>query len=270
MTPWLMNGLLITGLLWGAALLGTLLSLRFKENRPLRLIAGFGLYGGVLVMGALIIVLWVMLGRPPMRTLGETRLWYAFLLPLIGVILEIRLKTVVLRLPMLFFGLLFLAINLMKPDGLDRTLMPALQSPWFVPHVVVYMIAYSALGLSCGAALWNLVRCWFEKKVISPKEVYLPQLLMRLGLPFLTLGLVFGALWAREAWGHYWTWDPKETWAFITWAAYVAVLHLEERYLLSPKRHLILLSSAFLLVLGCWFLMNSLPAAQTSVHSYSS
>lgn len=49
--------------------------------------------------------------------------------------------------------------------------------------------------------------------------------LVYIGTAFLTLGLLFGALWAKEAWGHYWTWDPKETWAFLTWIGYILYIH---------------------------------------------
>jgi len=204
-----------------------------------------------------------------MRTLGETRLWYALLLPTIGLVIEWRLKTQVLRLPMLFFGLLFVLLNLSRPAVFDRTLMPALQSPWFVPHVVVYMVSYAALGLSCGAAVWILLRAWWTRSPLTDQDAYLPSLLVRLGLPFLTLGLLFGALWAQEAWGHYWTWDPKETWAFLTWIAYVALLHYEYLSERSPFVRLVSTALSFAVVLGCWFLVNYLPAAQSSVHTYT-
>ena len=48
------------------------------------------------------------------------------------------------------------------------------------------------------------------------------------GLSFMTLGMLMGALWAKEAWGHYWSWDPKETWAAITWLAYLVYVHYRQ------------------------------------------
>ncbi len=227
------------------------------------------LIAGAALLGILLAALWVHLDRAPMRTLGETRLWYAFLLPVIGLFVEWRLKTRALRLPMIFFGVLFLSINLLRPDYLDKTLMPALQSPWFVPHVVVYMVSYAALGLSCGVAVWVLAGCWWKGTRPTDADAFLPILLMRLGLPFLTFGLLFGALWAKEAWGHYWTWDPKETWAFLTWAVYLSALHLIHDKEFTPARILWILALGFLVVLGCWFLVNYLPAAQVSVHTYA-
>jgi hypothetical protein len=52
--------------------------------------------------------------------------------------------------------------------------------------------------------------------------------LVSIGFAFLTMGIVMGALWAKEAWGDYWTWDPKETWAAVTWMAYLLYLHARE------------------------------------------
>ncbi|WP_218186024.1 cytochrome c biogenesis protein CcsA [Marinifilum fragile] len=88
-------------------------------------------------------------------------------------------------------------------------------------------------------------------------------------LCFLTFGLLFGALWAKEAWGHYWTWDPKETWAFITWMGYLVYIH--RRYQ-KPSKYvsaLWILALAFVILLVCWFGVNYLPSAQFSVHTYS-
>lgn len=227
------------------------------------------LVAGVAVLAALLAALWLSLDRPPLRTLGETRLWYAALLPLIGLAIEWRLGTRALRLPMIAFGLLFIAINLARPDALDRTLMPALRSPWFVPHVVVYMVSYAALGLACGAALGGWIRAWRAGRAPVESDAALARLLVRLAIPFLTLGLAFGALWAKEAWGHYWTWDPKETWAFLTWAAYLCLLHVDRERGLTPRQALLGIGAAFVVVLGCWFLVNELPSAQASVHTYT-
>ena len=91
--------------------------------------------------------------------------------------------------------------------------MPALQSPWFAPHVIVYMFAYAMLGAATVMAVYLL---WFKKKEIERKEMDLCDNLTYVGLAFMTLGMLTGAIWAKEAWGHYWAWDPKETWAAAT------------------------------------------------------
>lgn len=216
---------------------------------------------GLLAVAVLLALLWLHLGRPPLRTLGETRLWYAGLSVAAGAAVAWRLQTTALRLPMLGLGVLFLALNLALPQTLDHTLMPALQSPLFVPHVVVYLLSYAVLGLSAALACWRLLR--------REPDADLPLRLVHAGLPLLTLGLCMGAIWAKEAWGHYWAWDPKETWALLTWIVYVCLIHGEAGWRQRP--HLVLggIAMCFAVVLMCWFLVNHLPSTAVSVHTYT-
>jgi len=81
--------------------------------------------------------------------------------------------------------------------------------------------------------------------------------------------LLFGALWAKEAWGHYWTWDPKETWAFITWIIYLLYLHFRYPQKLTANQLFWTLLIAFLVLLMCWFGVNYLPSAANSIHTYT-
>jgi ABC-type transport system involved in cytochrome c biogenesis permease subunit len=90
------------------------------------------------------------------------------------------------------------------------------------------------------------------------------------GLAFMTVGMLFGALWAKEAWGHYWAWDPKETWAAITWFAYLVYVHYRKIPTHKPKLALWALLISFVLLQMCWWGINYLPSAQkTSVHTYN-
>lgn len=216
---------------------------------------------GLLLAGGLLAWLWLHLERPPLRTLGETRLWYATLSVAAGGLLAWRLQTTALRIPMLLLGVLFLGLNLALPQTLDRTLMPALRSPWFVPHVVVYLLSYAVLGLSAGVALWQLLR--------RRDDDELAFRLVHAGLPLLTIGLCLGAIWAKEAWGHYWAWDPKETWALLTWIVYVALIHAERDLRRRPRLALGVITASFTVVLMCWFLVNYLPSTAVSVHTYT-
>ncbi len=224
---------------------------------------------GVLAGAILIAGLWMSLGRPPMRTLGETRWWYAVAVPTLAMLIGWRFQTRVLAVPALIMGAMFALINLRHPEYMDRTLMPALQSPWFVPHVVVYMLAYSALGLSSLVAVWQMGRRFFKKQEVQESDVDIPHRLVLVGLPLLTCGLLFGALWAKEAWGHYWTWDPKETWAFLTWAAYLGYLHLRHKHPMNPWLNLTTLVIGFSVLMLCWFGVNYMPTARDSVHTYT-
>ena len=93
---------------------------------------------------------------------------------------------------------------------------------------------------------------------------------MYVGLAFMTIGMLFGALWAKEAWGHYWSWDPKETWAAITWFAYLVYVHYRQIPTHKPKLALWVLLISFVLLQMCWWGINYLPSAQgSSVHVYS-
>ena len=134
--------------------------------------------------------------------------------------------------------------------------------------MVVYIFGYAFLGVSTLVALYGLYQHYF--KVLDEKVLNLADNLVYLGFGFLTLGLLFGALWAKQAWGHYWTWDPKETWAFLTWLGYLVYIHLRYHQPKNVATSLWTLSLAFVVLLVAWFGINFLPSAQSSVHVYGS
>ena len=213
-----------------------------------------------------IIGMWVSLERPPLRTMGETRLWYSFFLSVVGIILYGRYNYKWVLSFGTLMSLVFIAVNLFKPEIHSKTLMPALQSWWFVPHVIAYMFSYAMMGAVTLFALF----LWFRKcpDEASDKEMAVCDGLVRIGWAFLTMGMTMGALWAKEAWGDYWTWDPKETWAFATWLSYLLYLHLRPSY---KNRNVLFawLVFSFILLQMCWWGINFLPAAQgASIHTY--
>ena len=220
---------------------------------------------GLLVFFAFILSMWISLERPPLRTMGETRLWYSFFLPFAGLIVYSRWKYKWILSFSTVLALVFICVNLFKPEIHDKTLMPALQSPWFAPHVIVYMFAYAVLGAAAVMALFLL----FRKKPLT-SEMDITDNLVYVGLTFLTIGMLFGALWAKEAWGHYWSWDPKETWAAITWLAYLVYIHYRQLPHHRKRLALWMLIGSFVLLQMCWWGINYLPSAQgSSVHTYS-
>jgi len=251
---------------------------------------------GTAILATFIYLLWSELERPPMRTLGETRLLYAFFLPFIGLIIYIRWRYLWFLAYTLGMAALFVLINLAHPEAYSKTLMPALQSPWFVPHVVVYIFSYALLAASSLVALrglqmvypeslpskfFNLISSFANKRfnltskdttsneIELQKTLNLADNLVYIGFGFLTLGLLFGALWAKEAWGHYWTWDPKETWAYLTFLAYLVYMHYRYFYSKQITIHLWILALSFGVLLIAWFGVNYLPSASQSVHTYS-
>lgn len=204
-----------------------------------------------------------------MRTLGETRLWYSFFLPMVGLISYYRWKFKWIVPYSTFVAMVFLVLNFFKPENFERSMMPALQSPWFVPHVILFIFSYSLLG---AAAIIGIREIYshLKNQSVNNNAVKKADNLIYVGLSMFTIALLFGALWAKEAWGHYWTWDPKETWAFLTWLAYLLYIHFRLKKKQSPKTALWIVSLAFVVLLICWFGINYLPSAQSSVHVYSS
>lgn len=221
---------------------------------------------GIVVYAAFIAVMWAGLERPPLRTMGETRLWYSFFLSVVGFAVYARWRyRWVLSLSAVMASV-FACVNLFRPEIHDKTLMPALQSPWFAPHVIVYMFAYALLGAALLAAVALL---WRRREGISTRDMALPDSLVYAGLAFLTFGMLFGALWAKEAWGHYWSWDPKETWAAATWMCYLFYVHVRLARPREHRRALWVLVLAFAMLQMCWWGINYLPSVRaTSVHVY--
>ena len=228
---------------------------------------------GLVVFFSFILMMWISLERPPLRTMGETRLWYSFFLPLAGIIVYSRWKYKWILSFSTVLALVFICVNLFKPEIHSKTLMPALQSPWFAPHVIVYMFAYAVFGVATLMALWMLIKSKAEaNSSLFTFHSSLSSLddLVYVGLAFMTIGMLFGALWAKEAWGHYWSWDPKETWAAITWFAYLVYVHYRQIPTHQPRLALCVLLISFVLLQMCWWGINYLPAAQgSSVHVYS-
>ena len=248
----------------GAALcwiMGAFLAFREKRNWAL----GVSALGSVVFL-SFIIGMWFELERPPMRTMGETRLWYSFFLSVIGWVVYARYNYKWILSFSTLMSVVFVCRNLFKPEIHSKTLMPALQSVWFVPHVIVYMFSYAMMG----AATLFSAYLWFRKTPAeaTDEEMSVCDGLVRIGWAFLTLGMTMGALWAKEAWGDYWTWDPKETWAFATWISYLLYLHLRPAY---KNRQVLFfwLSISFVFLQMCWWGINFLPSVQgTSVHAY--
>lgn len=104
-----------------------------------------------------------------------------------------------------------------------RPLPPALQSDLFFPHVMTYLLAYAALGKGVILSVLSLARR--ARGGWEPLERTAYRV-TALGFPLLTAGLLLGAVWAKEAWGDWWSWDPKEVWSLITWILYLIYFHL--------------------------------------------
>lgn len=247
---------------FGAAAMVSALAASVFSMRSRRKEAAISAGVSILVLLAFIIGLWCTLDRPPMRTTGETRLWYSFFAMISGVATYLRWGYRWILPFSTILSAVFIMLNIFKPEIHDQTLMPALQSPWFIPHVTVYMFSYSVLGCSFLIALYSLFKKEGEKNLRSADT------LVYIGTAFLTFGMLSGSIWAKQAWGHYWGWDPKETWALITWLCYVLYIHLRILRKGQVRILCILLIFAFACLQMCWWGVNLLPAAKESMHIY--
>jgi ABC-type transport system involved in cytochrome c biogenesis permease subunit len=156
-------------------------------------------------------------------------------------------------------------VSYLMPIIRSNTLVPALQSPWFFPHILVYIVCYSLMGVAAVIAIYCLIK---KNSQLSTINFQLDSIIY-VGLILMTFGMMFGAFWAKEAWGHYWSWDPKETWAAITWLSFLVYVHYRQIPHYRERLALWILILSFVLLQMCWWGINYLPSAQgSSVHTY--
>lgn len=136
------------------------------------------------------------------------------------------------------------------------TLMPALRSLWFIPHLIIYMLAYSMMAIALILGLFFPSSYDLSRKIFASSS------------HFLLLGMLCGAVWAQYAWGSWWEWDPKECWAAATWLLSLSAIHLPGK----KKRkwlYMLLVIFSFLAIQITWYGVNWLPSAQFSMHTYN-
>ncbi|MCF6157760.1 MAG: c-type cytochrome biogenesis protein CcsB [wastewater metagenome] len=229
----------------------------------------------------------IVAGHPPFSNLYESLVFYACCTSFVYIIFEFVYNFRVVGALASILAMLILFYATLQDDTI-RPIMPALKSNWMLIHVITYMLGYAAFGISFVTSIIYLVIKPFTKKrkenagnegaEISPRNFdKLSYKIVAFGFPFLTLGMVTGAIWAKKAWGDYWSWDPKETWSLITWFAYLVYLHTP---LVLPKMSVS--KSKMSVVLSIWLLisfgivnftfmgLNYLPSAADSEHIYGS
>jgi cytochrome c-type biogenesis protein CcsB len=158
-------------------------------------------------------------------------------------------------------------------------LVPALKSYWLVIHVSAAVVCSGAFTLAASTAGLSLVRSraerrageqevsgWAARLPSSTRLQTLTHRVIAFAFPLWTFAVVAGAIWAENAWGRYWGWDPKETWAFITWVVFAAYLHARSTAGWRGNR-------ASWIVIGGWaaFIINyfGVNIFVNSLHSYA-
>lgn len=139
---------------------------------------------------------------------------------------------------------------------------PALQSIWFIPHILAYMIAYS---LTAVAFILTIYSFWTKTKdkVAIEKGIYN---LAVTGFPFMTMGMLFGAIWANSVWGEFWSFDAKENWSLVTWLMICLYLHFCKDVKLKKYAKLFLILGFIGIVITMLF-VNMMGGS--SQHTYS-
>lgn len=218
---------------------------------------------------------WINYGHPPIRTLYETLIFFSLTVAFLYILIELLTKLRFIGIFASAFSFFALFYALFKAD-IDKINLPAaLQSFWFIPHVIIYFIAYSALFLSFVTAILYLI---FPEVKELPENHWLEQRyldfdrftykIIQFGFIALTLGLLIGGVWAKEAWGDYWGWDPKENWSLITWLIYLIYLHLRFVKGWRGKKSAYFAILGFLAVIMTYLGVNILPTAESSLHTY--
>ena len=215
---------------------------------------------------------WIIRGTVPMGNGYETMLFMAWLILLVSM-LTCRWFRIVITFGFLLAGFFLLVAHISNMDPQITHLMPVLQSPLLSIHVSVIMMAYALLALTflCGVVAVILRVINRRQPTLLHEQLEALYVLSRLFLyPALTtlgLGIFIGAIWANISWGEYWSWDPKETWALITFMIYaVAAHHRSVPAMRRPMSYHVYMVFAFLSILMTYFGVNYLLGG---MHSYA-
>jgi len=170
----------------------------------------------------------------PVTNMYESLNFFSCVIVLAYLIVEKRSKNRSFGAFILPVAFLLMAFSSLPTTPKDiKPLIPALQSQWLVWHVILSFIGEAGFAVAFGASVMYLIRRRSPEGSLVAKSFPSPAVLdmvsyraVAIGFPVFTLGaLIFGAIWAKYAWGDYWGWDPKETWALITWIVYALYLH---------------------------------------------
>lgn len=179
-------------------------------------------------------------GHVPLSNFYESLIFFAWSIVLLYLMIKWRLKnrTIgVFVLPIAFLLMAYASIS--KANNGIEPLIPALQSNWLTSHVLTCFMGYAAFTVAFALGIMFYLKMIFPPDVgknflfvrLLPAESMLDELMyhsVTMGFLFLTLGIITGSIWAYHAWGAYWSWDPKETWSFITWLIYAMMLHARQ------------------------------------------
>ncbi len=201
--------------------------------------------------------------HPPWSNLFEALTFWSFVAGSVYLIIERKYGFKLIGafvVPVVFFTS---AYAIFKASHEIQPLMPALRSYWLYIHVVTAFIGYAGFTVAFGGAVAYLIKEHFEdkgwaKRFLPSKEVLdeITYKSIAIVFPVWTASIILGAAWANEAWGGYWSWDPKEVWSLIVWLFFGAYLHARQLMGWRGKRVAWMVVFGFITVLICFFAIN--------------
>jgi cytochrome c-type biogenesis protein CcsB len=232
-------------------MLGYWVSLAFPKNKTSFTLSRVTTLFSNLLFGLTLIIRWWNEGYFPLSNLYESLIFLSWGISTIHLFVEFRTQSRLIgaiSAPIIFFISGFSSLTLPIEMQKALPLVPSLQSNWLMMHVSMMMVSYATLIIGSLLSILYLAFTLFKKKKVNVEKTTTNILTVQqssissqspilqtidiwsyriigLGFPFLTIGIISGAVWANEAWGSYWSWDPKETWALITWLIFAVYLH---------------------------------------------
>ena len=217
---------------------------------------------------------WASSGHLPLSNLYESSMFLSWCFCTIHLVLENQNKTDwigIITAPSALLTNAFATLGIPKEMQQSTALVPALQSNWLMMHVSMMIFSYSTLMIGSLLAIAFLFVNTKEASLETQRGKLGQQLdhysyrSITLGFPLLTIGILSGAVWANEAWGSYWSWDPKETWALITWFVFAIYIHTRMNKGWQGKKPAMVASGGFFVIWICYLGVNLLGKG---LHSY--
>ncbi len=222
------------------------------------------------------ILRYIKAGHFPVTTLYEALNFFALVIVTFQVIIDFKYKVKGISAFTVFFATILMIIAFFLPSGIHK-LPPALQSFWLPIHVLFSFLGNGMFAIACGVGILYLIQMKFlKRKKLAGLFFKLPSLetldnlnyiCLTIGFPLLSLGIITGSIWASQAWGSYWSWDPKETWSLITWFVYAALIHGRINSRWRGKKSAIFSIIGFCVVLFTFLGVNLLLPG---LHTYAS
>lgn len=207
------------------------------------------------------------IGHAPLSNFYESLVFFAWAIVLFYLILEWKKASRDLGTFCLPIAFVFMAYASFSPNITSQIqpLIPALKSNWLISHVITCFLGYAAFLIASVFSMLYLFNGAQPEGTHSFNgiEDRIYQCLT-IGFIFFTIGIMTGSVWANSAWGRYWGWDPKETWALITWLIYASALHARHIHSWSGRKVAVLVLIGCASVFFTYFGVNYLPG----LHSY--